>query len=215
MQISTILFDLDDTLYPTQSGVWSLIREKIDSYMVSRLKYEYEEVASARENLFRKYGTTLRGLQAVHNINSRDYLDYVHDVPIESLITRNPKLNQLLDQIPQKKIIFTNADRTHAKRVCQALGIEHHFHQIIDIIDVDPYCKPMPRAFEKAFEILSIEDPRTVLLLDDSAANIQTAKSFGMHTVRINHHDPMNTTSDMEIAKIEDFIGIMTELLEI
>ena len=39
MKISTIIFDLDDTLYPASNGVWTLLRDRITQFMVENLGY--------------------------------------------------------------------------------------------------------------------------------------------------------------------------------
>ncbi len=213
MTIKTILFDLDDTLYPSNCGVWSLIREKIDQYMKLRLNYSDSDVAEARDGFFREYGTTLRGLQAVHKIDTDDYLNFVHDVPIEDLIQPNNNLKVLLPQLPQRKAIFTNADRLHANRVLKSLQIDIYFEQIIDILDVDPYCKPMQEAFQIALDKLSITDPKTVLYLDDSPRNIATAQSIGIQTIWINNSAFQSQHNGLELARIDDFGNLIPEIM--
>lgn len=40
---------------------------------------------------------------------------------------RDPRLKQILDSIPVRKYVFTNADRRHAERCLQLLGITDCF----------------------------------------------------------------------------------------
>ncbi len=214
MTIKTIIFDLDDTLYPSDCGVWSLIREKIDQYMKLRLNYTDSDVAEARDGFFRKYGTTLRGLQAVHKIDTNEYLNFVHDVPIEDLIQPNKNLKVLLAQLPQRKAIFTNADRLHANRVLKSLQIDPYFEQIIDILDVDPFCKPMVEAFQIALVNLSISDPTTVLYLDDSSRNIATAQSIGFQTIWINNSAFQSQHIGHELVMIDDLGDLLPEIMD-
>ena len=81
MPFTTIFFDLDDTLYPSSSGVWKLIKDRMNLYMHLRLEIPRDEIPSLREELFHQYGTTLRGLQATYHIDTKDYLSFVHDIP--------------------------------------------------------------------------------------------------------------------------------------
>jgi pyrimidine 5'-nucleotidase len=81
MGITTIFFDLDETLYPSSCGVWNLIRGRINSYLQERMGFSAEEIESLREGYFREYGTTLRGLQANHQVDMTITSAYVHDVP--------------------------------------------------------------------------------------------------------------------------------------
>lgn len=213
MKITTILFDLDDTLYSPDCGVWGLIREKIDLFMISRLDYSQEDVTKAREGFFRDYGTTLRGLQATHKIDTDDYLNYVHDVPIEDLIKPNRMLIELLQKMPQKKAIFTNADRIHASRVLKSLQIDKYFDNVVDILDTDPYCKPMREAFQIAMEKLSVSDPATVLFFDDNLHNITTAQSLGMQTVWVNSNAQNTEDKGLKIKNINEFHSLIPEFM--
>ncbi len=123
MNITTLIFDLDDTLYPTTTGIWSLIRDRIEAFMINKLNYSPQNVSEVRSNLFHEYGTTLRGLQSLHNINTEDYLKFVHDIPVTKLLSPNNKLREILDLYPQRKVIFTNADRWHADSILKALEV--------------------------------------------------------------------------------------------
>jgi len=89
----------------------------------------------------------MRGLIADFDINQIDYLDYVHDVPLRDHIDPNPVLREMLLNLPQRKLIFTNADAAHAKRVLDVLDLTDCFEKIIDIHIMHPYCKPLPQAY--------------------------------------------------------------------
>ena len=190
MSISTLFIDLDDTLYPPSSGVWSLIRQRIDLYIHERLALPWEQVHDLRRTLFEQYGTTMRGLQAQYHIDEQDYLAFVHNVPVENLIQPDPALGQVLAQYPQRKVIFTNADVNHANRVIKALGFNGLFDQIIDIFAISPYCKPQPPAFQMALSQSGEIDPSRCLLIDDTLANIQAAYTFGFQVVMVGSSLP-------------------------
>jgi len=213
MNIELILFDLDDTLYPSSSGVWSKIRERIDLFMIEKLGYKFENVHEAREEFFRKFGTTLRGLESVHNIDTSDYLEFVHDIPLNSFIKPNLKLDKILSSIPIKKAIFTNADRNHAKRVTSALQISHHFDDVVDIIDVNPFCKPMLESFQIAISKLGINDPQKILLVDDNSRNIKVARSLGLETILVSENNVNFQNGQRQISRVEDLIESYPELI--
>ncbi len=150
---STLVFDLDETLYESSSGIWQAIRDRIGLYMHDRLALDWDVIPGLRMNLFTTYGTTLRGLIALYDIEQQDYLDFVHDIPMDEFLKPDPELGNLLLSYPQRKIVFTNADRNHAHRVLNTLGIHALFEQIIDIRDIEPHCKPMTEAFQKALNL--------------------------------------------------------------
>ncbi|MBE0684600.1 MAG: pyrimidine 5'-nucleotidase [Anaerolineaceae bacterium] len=207
-----LIFDLDDTLYPSSSGIWSLIRERIDLFMISKLGYSYENVHSARENFFREFGTTLRGLESVHNIDSIEYLKFVHDIPIFEYLFPNLPLDTMLANIPQRKVIFTNGDRWHTKRVTDALRISDHFDEIIDILDVSPFCKPMAESFQIAMEKLKISITQNTLLIDDNLRNVQMAGKLGLQTVWVTENSYSQKNELNQITKIEDLLSIYPEI---
>jgi putative hydrolase of the HAD superfamily len=212
MAVDLLIFDLDDTLYPSSSGIWSLIRERIDIFMISKLGYTHENVHSARENFFREFGTTLRGLESVHHVDPDEYLKFVHDVPIHEYLLPNSQLDRMLSNIQQNKVIFTNGDRWHSKRVTDALMITSHFNEIIDILDVSPYCKPMIESFQIALKKLNVSNVQNILLLDDNIQNIQMAEKLGMQTVWVTENNHFQNYEGKQIKKIEDLLNIYPEI---
>jgi len=185
--IHCILFDLDDTLYPQDNGIWDRVRARIDRYMTEKMGFPSDEVAVLRHRLWRQYGTTLRGLQVEYAVQMDAFLDYVHDISVETVLKPNPQLVHTLRQIPQRKIIFTNANTSHAQHVLRALEIEPFFERIVDIYAVQPYCKPHREAFQKALALID-ETPEDCLLIDDSRKNLETARSLGMLAIAVGPH---------------------------
>jgi putative hydrolase of the HAD superfamily len=186
MSYTTLFFDLDDTLYPCTSGLWEAIRDRMGRYMAERVGLPETEIPTIRRHYFETYGTTLRGLQKHHQVDTDDYLAYVHDLPLEQYIQPNPALRALLESLPQRRFIFTNADATHAYRVMQVLGVVDCFEQIIDIRAIDFACKPEPLAYWRALKLAGDPAPQECVLLDDSPANLAPARQMGFTTVMIN-----------------------------
>jgi pyrimidine 5'-nucleotidase len=183
MRYTTLFFDLDDTLYPADSGLWQQIRERIGLYMQERLNIPPAQVPSLRHQLFETYGTTLRGLQVNYQVDVADFLAYVHDVPVAQYIHPDPLLRQVLHALPARKFIFTNADVPHARRVLRALQLEDCFEAIIDVVAIDPYCKPMPEAFALALKAAGESDPRRCVMLDDIPRTTRAARQLGLYTI--------------------------------
>lgn len=187
----TLFFDLDDTLYPADSGVWQDIRNRIDLYMHSVLGIPQAEIPELRHHLFKTYGTTLRGLEATMSIDPADYLRFVHDVPLDQYLKPDAELRRVLASYTSPKFIFTNGDRPHALRVLKILGLENLFDEIIDIMALSPYCKPMPEAFDIALRRADNPQPADCVLVDDSVANLVAAHALGFQTVLIGLPNPM------------------------
>jgi len=158
MPVEHLILDLDETLYPPTSQLWPRIRKRIDEYLIAYAGVLPADVEAERKRLFDTYGTTLRGLALEKEVDLHTYLDYVHDVPVEDLITKNQDLANILDAVLCDIYIFSNASRKHAERVLKALDITRYISQIICIEDTHPWCKPQIRAFEIALNIIGDSD---------------------------------------------------------
>jgi putative hydrolase of the HAD superfamily len=205
-KIQYLLVDLDDTLYPQNNGVWELIRVRINQYLVNELHFSEDETPELRTRLWKKYGTTLRGLQVEYAVDMDAYLDFVHDVPIENALSADEKLDQILSALPQQKVIFTNASASHAQRVMKILGVSRHFDSIVDIYALAPHCKPQTEAFQVVLDLLRTS-PESCLLIDDSPPNLSAAKTLGMTTISVGSrvHE-----SSPHINSIHDLLGLLS-----
>ena len=185
MNIHTIFFDLDSTLYPESNGMWGKIRERIDLYMHERMGLSYDEIPKLRHGYFVNYGTTLRGLQAHYGIDQQDYLDFVHDLPLDEYLQPEPDLRQMLLSIPHRRWIFTNSDIDHAERVLNKMEIQDCFDGIVDVWSLDPYCKPYQEAYQRALELAGAPAPQGSVFLDDSIRNLTPAHEAGFFTILV------------------------------
>ena len=190
MSFSSFFFDLDETLYPSASGLWVAIRERIDRYLSERMGFPRDQLATVREKYFREYGTTLRGLQANYSINTDEYLAFVHDIPLAAYLHPDLELRAALESIKGRKFIFTNADSAHATRVIKAIGLDGLWDGIIDVQTIAPYCKPMPESFQLALRAAGDPKVHTCVLLDDQARITRAARSLGIFTVLVGREDP-------------------------
>lgn len=180
MRFTTLLFDLDDTLYPASTGLWSTLKARMNDYMSERMRIPEADIGRLREKYFKQYGTTLRGLQANHEIDTQDFLAYVHDVRLEDYLTPDPLQREIIASLPARKLVFTNADVPHAERVLAALQLEGLFAAIVDVNAVAPYCKPMPEAFSIAMQIAGESDPARCVMIDDLPRTTRAAKAAGL-----------------------------------
>ena len=186
MRFTTIFFDLDDTLYPPSTGLWKNIKSRISLYMHERMNIPQEEVQSLREKYFLQYGTTMRGLQAHHNIDTEDFLAFVHDLPLKDYLTPNPILRDVIASLPTVNLIFTNADIHHARRVLSVLGLNDLFETVIDVNSIAPYCKPMPESFQIAMQAAGESDPSKCVMIDDIIRTTKAAKAQGLFSILYN-----------------------------
>jgi len=207
-----ILFDLDETLYPSSNGLMSLIRDRIVDYMVVRLGWSRDEAEERRRRYVGEYGVTLDGLHRLHGVDVGDYMEYVHAVPHSEYIKPNPALDRMLGRLRPSKAIFTNASQSHARRVLSALGVSpSHFECIFDF-EAAGYCpKPDPEAYRRILARLGARGDQCVLV-EDNLRNLETAKSvFGMTTVLVKKTGRAARCHD-EAAEADLVIGDILEL---
>jgi putative hydrolase of the HAD superfamily len=180
-----IAFDLDETLYPRDAGVMQAIGRRITEYLMQFMDLPYDDALSLRRAYAGKYGTTLRGLQIHHHIDSDRYMEFVHDVPVEALLSYDERLDSALAAIAAEKVVFTNASWEHAERVLQARGIRRHFARIIDVRDMHWVSKPDPSAYPRLLALLGRPAERS-MLVEDNVRNLRPAAGLGMTTVLVN-----------------------------
>lgn len=205
------LFDLDDTLYPPGAGLWPAIGERINLYMIERLGLKPDEVPLLRDRYFNSFGTTLNGLRHNFNVDPEDYLAFVHDLPLERYLRPDPALNGMLARLPLTKVIFTNSDAPHVRRVLDHLGVGCHFQHIIDIHALDFINKPDPRAYTRAVELIAAQ-PGECVFAEDSRRNLLPARALGMLTVLVNEAGSQDGV-DYQIPNILDLERILAGLI--
>ncbi|MEI7844160.1 MAG: HAD-IA family hydrolase, partial [Chloroflexota bacterium] len=108
---------------------------------------------------------------------------FVHDVPLADYLRPNPQLKDVLVSLPERKFIFTNADVNHARRVLKYLNIEECFEGIIDVVALNPYCKPMLASFKIAMQMAGVEKPEECVMIDDIPRTTRAAREQGFYSV--------------------------------
>jgi len=148
--------------------------------MIERLGIPESDVPFLREQYFKMYGTTLRGLQERHNVEKEEFLAFVHDLPLKEYLTPNPVVREVIASLPTRNLIFTNSDVPHARRVLAVLQLDDLFETVVDVNAVAPYCKPMPESFAIAMDLADEPDPRKCVMIDDLPRTTRAALDVGM-----------------------------------
>jgi len=111
-----------------------------------RLGLDPIEIPRLREQYWNTYGQTLGGLMAHFGVEPQEYLEFVHDVPVEEVLGPDPALAAALDLLPGRKVIFTNGSEGHVSNVLQRLGVSSLMEAVFDIAFMDYQPKPRPMA---------------------------------------------------------------------
>lgn len=184
------VFDLDNTLYPHHTNLFSQIDVNMTAYVAQLLQLPPEEARVIQKQFYLEYGTTLKGLIDRYEIDPDDFLEKAHNIDY-SWLAPDPALGEAIARLPGRKFIFTNGDRRHAERTARQLGILDNFDDIFDIVAADLMPKPARETYDK-FMGLHRVDGNHAVMFEDLARNLIAPKALGMKTVLIvpNNFEP-------------------------
>jgi len=183
--IDVWIFDLDNTLYAHQHALFSQVEQNMTRFIERLLNVCRDDAYALQKDYFKRFGTTMRGLMDHHDVDPADFLAFVHDIDVSGL-PEDPQLAAALNQLPGRKIIFTNASSGHAEHVVKKLGIAGHFDETFDIIDANYRPKPEPDIYQQLIERFSI-DPTRAVMVEDMVRNLAPAADLGMTTVWVEN----------------------------
>lgn len=188
--ITDWVFDLDNTLYPHHTNLFSQIDVNMTAYISKFLQLSAEEARKVQKQFYLEYGTTLKGLIDRYQIDPDDFLQKAHDIDY-SWLAPDPALGEAISQLPGRKFIFTNGDRGHAERTARQLGILDNFDDIFDIVAADLMPKPARETYDKFLGLHRVDGAKAVMF-EDLARNLVVPKAMGMKTVLIvpNNFEP-------------------------
>jgi putative hydrolase of the HAD superfamily len=207
--VNAWVFDMDDTLYPREQGLMSLVQARINAYVVEAVGLAPQEARVLQRQFLDEHGTTLAGLMANYTIDPKDFLRAVHEVPLDG-VEPNPRLAERLMALPGRCFVFTNGARDYAHRVLDRIGIADCFEGVFAIEDGDLTPKPAPSAFRRMIERFDFE-PRCAAFFEDTPKNLEPAKALGMATVLIGdgHGKPLGDHIDYIAPDLLDFLNAL------
>jgi putative hydrolase of the HAD superfamily len=209
--VSTWVFDLDNTLYPSDSGIWPLIDERITLFLSDLFGLDGQSARALHQHYYLRHGTTLRGL-IEENINLADrFLEFVHDID-RSALRPNPILAREVARLPGRKLIFTNGSRNHAILTVRQLGLDGLFEDAFDIVAAGLTPKPAEAAYEIFFARYRL-DPRSAAMFEDVVKNLVVPRARGMTTVLVtpkagqaDHRQPHDRANAQVAAGLADVV---------
>jgi putative hydrolase of the HAD superfamily len=189
--VDTWLFDLDNTLYPVESGFMGEIERRMTAYVERITGLPRDEAYKLQKKYLAAYGLTLGGLVEHHGVDPADFHKIFHDMSLEAL-AQDPELIAAIERLPGRRLIFTNADDVHARRVLDHLGLHHLFEDVFHIGSADYVPKPAPATFERMSAAHAIA-PSATAFFEDSERNLEPAAQLGMTTVLVGPHAAAST----------------------
>jgi putative hydrolase of the HAD superfamily len=208
------IFDLDNTLYRADNGVFAQIEARMTDYVERLLNLPRDAARAVQKDLYRQYGTTLNGLMREHDCDAEEYLAYVHDIDLGDLAA-DPGLKAALARLPGRRFVFTNGCANHAARILDRIGLADSFDAVWDIRTMQFMPKPMAEAYACVMAAGMIEGSEAAMF-DDIARNLVPARALGMTTVWLKTDAPWGKHGplmDVAPGDIEHETGNLTQFL--
>ncbi len=182
------IFDLDNTLYAASTGLMAQVSSRMTMFVAELLEVKAATALVEQKRMFREHGTTLRGLMNDHDVDPIAFMEYVHTVDY-GLVDENPRLSNVLRELPGRKFVYTNASVPHAENVLDRLGVADVFSGVFDVVAADYVPKPNPRPYDVLASRHGI-DPTRAVMIEDIAHNLEPAAAMGMTTVWVRSDGP-------------------------
>ena len=222
-KINTIIFDLDDTLYPQLEYTRQCLHATVN--YISDISGENKEVIKVK-------------LDEILEKNGIEYKFIFNDLFKEISFDGMPKLKIILELFwsctPEIKVfdgvldvltqlktqyrlaILTDGHVHIQEQKIDTLGIRDFFEYVLitDSLGVE-YRKPSPAGYKKILEEMKISAQDCIYVGNDPRKDFLACKELGINTVRIRQGDYKNLTldkiheADCEIDDIQDLLNII------
>ncbi|UCV29163.1 pyrimidine 5'-nucleotidase [Ferribacterium limneticum] len=180
------LFDLDNTLHNATPHIFPHINRSMREYIERHLGVDEHEATRIRQDYWDRYGATLLGLMRHHGTDPNHFLWETHQFPdLKRMLVFDKPLIQVLRRLPGRKIIFSNAPRHYTEAVLDITGLRGCFDAIYSVENVRFQPKPMLAGFRALLRAERL-NPRRCIMIEDTLANLISAKKLGMKTVWVS-----------------------------
>ena len=197
-RIDTWIFDLDNTLYSADSGIFQQVHELMGKFVSNHLNIGINEAKKIQKKYYKEHGTTLKGLMDNHGVEPDYFLAEVHKLDY-SIVNSNKNLNNELSKLSGKKIIYTNANMQHTLDVLERIELSNFFDEIFDIKMANYIPKPEIAPYEEIIKKYNL-NPNSSAMFDDIAKNLVPAKKVGFTSIWIDAGYE-NFSDDIESSK--------------
>ena len=79
------IFDLDNTIYPARTNLFLRVAVRITEFVANHYLVPHDEARVIQKDLFHRYGTTMRGMMTEESICPDAYLNFVHELMMNSI----------------------------------------------------------------------------------------------------------------------------------
>jgi putative hydrolase of the HAD superfamily len=210
------LFDLDDTLHHASAQVFPNQYLKMHRFIEERFGLSPAEASARRRELFLRWGTTGFGLFREHGISPLEFADYVHaDAALESWLRWRDGDWQLLNKLPGRKVLLTNAPAFYTERVLAAIGHAKVFERVVSFNEMRFAGKFRPKPDTRMLRMLCARlqvHPSEAVLVEDTIGHLKAARSIGMRTILTRRYSEHAKAQRGRPAFLRARIGTLQEI---
>ena len=161
-----------------------------------------------RAEYWKKYGTSLAGLMQNYEIDPNDFLKVVHDIDF-SVLPKDLNLLDALNDLPGRKLVYTNGTVPYARKVLKFRGLLSVFNEIYGIEDATYIPKPFPEAFEIIFSKAKIVPDRSAMF-EDEERNLEVPFKLGLKTILVSKVKSNEKYVNYSTKRLSDFLRQIT-----
>lgn len=204
------LFDLDNTLHDASHAIFPAISANMNTYIARVLDdgvtpVTQARVDAARLGYWKKYGATLLGMMRHHQVSAADFLKETHDLrDLRAMMRSETGLGRLLQRLPGRKILLTNAPLEYSTHVMRHLDLGRHFahHIAIEQMHVHRQLRPKPSKLmlSRLLRKYGVA-ARDCILVEDTLANLKSARQLGVRTVWVTQYLRTGERSTLAMAR--------------
>jgi len=171
-------------------------------YIERHLGVDADEATRLRQDYWSRYGATLLGLIRHHAIDPHHFLRETHRFPdLARMVVFEKSLLHALRRLPGRKILFSNAPRAYTEAVIQLTGLNRCLDAIYTVESLKFRPKPMRQGFHALLRKEGL-DARRCIMVEDSLANLVTAKKLGMKTVWVSTGSRQSPYVDVKLSSV-------------
>jgi putative hydrolase of the HAD superfamily len=206
------IFDLDNTLHNATPHIFPHINRSMTAYLQEHLQLDEDAANALRMHYWQRYGATLSGLMRHHGTKPEHFLWHTHQFPeLERMVLREPRLRHVLQALPGKKVVFSNAPQHYAHAVLKLLRIDGLFDDVMAVEQTRYRPKPDSFGFMRLLRRHSLKAAQCVMV-EDSLENLMAAKRLGMRTVWVTGETRNPPCVDVKVRNVMELPRAMARL---
>lgn len=207
------IFDLDNTLHNAIPHIFPHINRSMTAYLQQHLHMDEKNANELRMHYWQRYGATLSGMMKHHATDPDHFLWHTHQFPeLPQMVLRESRLRHVLQRIPGKKLVYSNAPQHYARAVLAVLRIDDLFDDVFAIEHARYQPKPQLAGFVRLLRKHRL-NPARCIMVEDSDGNLQAAKNLGMRTVWVNANSRMPAYIDVKIRNVTELPRALSRLI--